>query len=395
MSHTCRLPLPLALALALAPATLTGGCDSADEALALAPRASAGINNRLSLTFNTNEWVSAAARDVHEYWLSSPGPINTYGYQTQLQTITLNSPTYDFLETNVIDGSTVGTKAMAFSDTEEIGLELTSPGATPVVLQGADLVGLELGLWVVGAGSPGHEVRLRITAHALDAAGNPCYELTKIDPTTGEDIAPLCENDVNGDNFARIYNGISIDGQTGEITDLGQGTMHHIACMASAPGKATRFGYAPRPDLSVFELANRVIRADYCADGHPYTYPGNLLGIQDNLPPVPGEPTPEEPAPTQPVEVEAIWGPQGVLCMGMPRSPHLQGTEVVCPVKHHEDGTISYNWKPPSCETFTDENPDALRMISTTDPTAYDGILFEPAPEEDDDDDDDDGEDAE
>ncbi|MEM9461349.1 MAG: ADYC domain-containing protein [Myxococcota bacterium] len=388
MSNAC--PLPLVLVLALGSGVLTSGCDLANEDLAIVPRAGAGagINNRLSLTFNTNAWVSAAARDVHEYWLSSPGPTNTYGYQTRLQTLTLNSPTYDFLETNVIDGSTVGDKTMALSDSEELGLELTGPGAAPVLLKGADLVGLELGLWVVGAGSPGHEVRLRITAHALDAANNPCFELTKIDPTTGDAIAPLCEDDVNGDNFARIYNGISIDGQTGEITDLGQGTMHHIACMASAPGKATRFGYAPRPDLQVFELANRVIRADYCADGHPYTYPGNLLGIQDNLPLVPGQPGPEEPTPTQPTTVEAIWGPQGVLCMGTPRSPHLQGIEVVCPVKHHENGTIDYNWKPPACEGFIDPNPNALRMISTTDPTAYDGILFEPAPEDDDDDDD-------
>ncbi|MCA9704303.1 MAG: hypothetical protein KDK70_00440, partial [Myxococcales bacterium] len=64
--------------------------------------------------------------------------------------------------------------------------------------------------------------------------------------------------------------------------------------------------------------------------------------------------------------VEAAWGRHGVLCIDVPRASNLDREDVVCPIRQFSDGTVAYNWQPPSCQDFVDDNPNGeVRFFST------------------------------
>ncbi len=134
---------------------------------------------------------------------------------------------------------------------------------------------------------------LEVTEYEGEISSAPYYEFDKLDPASLLPLGPLCEEDASGEHLARVYGGVSIDGQTGAVT------------------------YQP--------LGSMVVE-----------------------------------------EIEAVWGPTGVLCVDTPRLARLERAEIICPTKHLEDGTVAHNWQPPSCEGFVDPNPTATRLFSLT-----------------------------
>ena len=122
-------------------------------------------------------------------------------------------------------------------------------------------------------------------------------------------------------------------------------------------------GYtATTGEYDEFVLATRIVRADYCADGHPYTFPGNLFSTEDNrsgmtLGDVQGNLNPGE-------ELEAMWDINGVLCVNTPRAFNISRADIVCPTKRLADGSLVHNWQPPTCEGYVDDPDPGLRMFS-------------------------------
>lgn len=128
---------------------------------------------------------------------------------------------------------------------------------------------------------------------------------------------------------ARILSGFHLDGTSGELTP--SDARIFIACLNAAVGKAAAWGYYDEevgppddqdpPDvgdgptfaarLDRFELAIRVVRADYCYDGSSWTEAGVALQVED----IWGI----RPASAEPGEVEAVWGAEGLLCAGTGR----------------------------------------------------------------------------
>lgn len=341
------------------------GCDSepADEHAAMSLRGG-GIGG---ITMNTSNWVSAAARDVYEFDRTGVWRTNTYGFEVRLQNVKFDSPIYGPITTNPSNTPPFGVPWVEFSGADELTLELHEPFGGVTNYTGAALVGLEFLLNVKFAGSNSYNVRLRITRHFFDPKGGDLYEIIKVHPSTGEIIGPICETSSLGDRNVRVYGNTSVNAITGEV--LEPSNVLHFGCTAAAPGKSSIYGYYPNGAPDTFRLINRVIRADYCADGYPYTYPGNSLLIRDNVSPGQQGQTLADVqgyALANDAVLEAVWDVYGILCIETPRVDNLDAGDVLCPVKHLANGTTAYNWKPPLCSEFVDTGNGALRVYSLT-----------------------------
>jgi len=147
---------------------------------------------------------------------------------------------------------------------------------------------------------------LRYTFHYNDVNGNPI---------------PMCDPDPQGDIAAVPIQDISVNDTTGVITT--RSNTLYLGCTSGAVGKAVVWGYKPwERSLKEFEAAVRMVRADYCYDGHSWTVPGTPLEIRDKwdindfL---------NESHPT-----EAIWGTTALQCLGTPRNIGYLYDQVTC-----------------------------------------------------------------
>ncbi|MCA9637572.1 MAG: hypothetical protein KC420_16205 [Myxococcales bacterium] len=345
----------------------SSGCDEAgaqgEGAVAL--RVGSGVGG---ITFNTSNWVSAGARDIYEFDRTGAWRTNAYGFEVKLKNVTFVDPQLGKITTNPASNPSPFTTRVEITSAENLEVTVFPPlGAPTRSFAGADIVGLELLFNVKYAGSTTYQTKLRVTDHNLDVAGGDLFELTKLNPANDGLIGPICEVSTLGDRFARVYGNISVDAITGAVVEPPD--IFHMACTAGAPGKSSTFGYLPHGAPETFRLANRVIRADYCADGYPYTFPGNSLVMRDNFSPgQEGQSLAQVTAYAQAHELvlEAMWDENGVLCVDTPRVDTLDASDVICPVKRNLDGTNAYNWQPPACAGFVDPNPQSLRFYSLT-----------------------------
>jgi hypothetical protein len=120
--------------------------------------------------------------------------------------------------------------------------------------------------------------------------------------------------------------------QTGERID--DSSAITFACRDFAIGKCVTFGYRPwakvksctgsgkRKECNLVGLTDhhqactRMIRADYCGNGVPYTVNGTIIDIYDYLEPPINVPETDW-------DIEARWTPKGALCLSEPRHPEL------------------------------------------------------------------------
>ena len=117
-----------------------------------------------------------------------------------------------------------------------------------------------------------------------------------------------------------------------------------------------------------FRTANRVIRADYCGDGQPFTFPGNSLLIKDNFSAgQEGTTLADVYTNIGSLKLEAMWDQHGILCIDTPRVDTLVPADIVCPMKYLT-ATWEYNWQPPPCDGFVDPYPGTTKFFSLFDP---------------------------
>ncbi len=345
-------------------ALCAGGCDEPTSGGAIALR---GIGTG-GITFNTDDWVAPTARDVYEYTTDGEWHTNSFGFVSRLKKISYEDASFGLLETDPSVPPDPADPRVSFANdgSELLNLWVTDGVAPPQQRSGAELIGLELVFDISGAGGGAHVVTIRITDHVETPEGGEVFDFKKSTTGAGAGFVSICGNGLTSNNFARVYRHRSIDGVTGDVDYESSGRMHHIACLSSAPGKASTFGITPHNvSNEAFELANRVIRADFCGDGHPYTFPGNPLAILHNA----WEPmTLAQAIAADENELEALWNHEGVLCVDTTRVDGLLREDIVCPVKKLPGGEIRYNWTPPSCDGFVDPNPAALRFFSKTTP---------------------------
>jgi hypothetical protein len=97
-----------------------------------------------------------------------------------------------------------------------------------------------------------------------------------------------------------------------------------LICAGGALGKCVRFGYHPWETTSVgrsvrdyYDACARMVRADYCGNGHSWTRTGMLIGMWDDL----GIQVSQSPDYAS-FSFEAGWTPAGAVCVAHTRVPH-------------------------------------------------------------------------
>lgn len=103
----------------------------------------------------------------------------------------------------------------------------------------------------------------------------------------------------------------SVVGATGAIEES-EGI--DFACLGSTVAKCIDYGYDPWSPRT-FDLHRacvRMLRADYCGDGRSFTEDGTLIGIND--------PSGIQTDAGQALATEAVWGPNGAVCVERTRS---------------------------------------------------------------------------
>ncbi len=184
------------------------------------------------------------------------------------------------------------------------------------------------------------------------------YRFEYDDPNDGTSSkVPTCELDPDdGGVWMVLHNDFIIDQLTGEVVDRDNTVV--FACLSSAMGKPARYNLAPGnpnpigfDDLSDYQAAVRMYRADYCGDGGSYTLPGksitfrDYMGLNDHVA-NPGWVT------------ESQWSSEGALCVNKIRSTNATLTEPLgC-----DDGTTI-----PLCGSET----DAEKFWDTESPTLW------------------------
>ena len=143
---------------------------------------------------------------------------------------------------------------------------------------------------------------------------------------------PLCRPDPDGKQL-----GFPLAGRTapdGRFVEAGPGVFE-LVCLG-AQGKCVRFGYHPwesapdgQPMRDYFDACVRMVRADYCGDGHGWTRDGTLIDVWDD------RGIQKTDATSNPMlSFEAGWRPDSAVCVAHTRIPEnitLDKLKASCP----------------------------------------------------------------
>ena len=144
------------------------------------------------------------------------------------------------------------------------------------------------------------------TFQTLDENGQPSY---------------ICDAGASGSHAAIPVRNITVNRLTGDVN--ARPSTAYLACTSGAIGKAITWGYKPwQRSLPDFEVATRMVRADYCFDGNSWTTDGTALQIRDSYGindfAIASKPT------------EVVWTTTGAACLTQPRSAAYVAPQVTC-----------------------------------------------------------------
>lgn len=193
------------------------------------------------------------------------------------------------------------------------------------VKQGTELAGAVL-VFDIG----GKQVRIRIAAIMPDA--NDKAVLLHDFRIDGTDT-PLCDPDPYGKQL-----GFPLVGHTASDGRFLKASpdVFELICTSGAQGKCVRFGYHPWEDApdgrsmrEYYDACVRMVRADYCGDGHAWTRDGTIIDMWDDQG-IQKSDTQNDPS----FSFEAGWKPEGAVCVAHTRIPEnitLDKLKAACP----------------------------------------------------------------
>lgn len=205
------------------------------------------------------------------------------------------------------------------------GTELTAVTAGGQPLAGDDLVGASL----VGQLSNGDALTLRVRSAEALAPPNDDVWAYQVDVEPGDGTSqPLCGTAADGAPILAV--------PVAGVWDYRQGVpgggswsadpdRFTLGCRFTAIAKCVELGYKPwlsagGAPLAPYHVAcTRMIRADYCGDGTPYTFNGQHINVYDDL-------GIQDDAESWPVDAE--WTPDGARCVE--RSRQFTGARPTC-----------------------------------------------------------------
>jgi len=227
----------------------------------------------------------------------------------------------------VASSAAAGSEAARLVRLEAIGTVFRATFADGSVKQGRELV--DTVLVFVKSGVP---VRVRIAAidpDPMDKTGLVFLHDFRI-ADSGE---PLCDAAPDGQRTGFPLSGHATADNRLVAGGLGE---FELICAAGALGKCVRFGYHPwetRPDgrsmRDYYDACVRMVRGDYCGDGHGWTRTGMTIDLYDDL----GIQVSESSNDAS-FSFEAGWTPAGAVCVSHTRVPEnvtLERLKSVCP----------------------------------------------------------------
>ncbi|MCH9682291.1 MAG: hypothetical protein K0V04_12705 [Deltaproteobacteria bacterium] len=129
---------------------------------------------------------------------------------------------------------------------------------------------------------------------------------------------PVCAPNGYGDAWAYVVADVHAELETSQVS-VDPGALL-IACVDGALGKSIEWGFSPwtppPADLTSWQTGIRAIRADYCGDGVAHTETGTAIQIASYAAELEFE--------FSASVTEAVFGPDGALCLSQPRIP-LEG----------------------------------------------------------------------
>lgn len=187
------------------------------------------------------------------------------------------------------------------------------------VYAGAQLVGSRWLLDIVDDEGGVTPVEIWIASHTQVSPKESRYVFKTLDDNGAETF--VCEADSAGQHTSIPMRDITVDAATGDMSPRSKTV--YLACTSGAIGKAIVWGYRPwERSLAEFELATRMVRADYCLDGMSWTEPGIHLQVRDkyniNTFVQAADPT------------EVVWTTAGAACVTQPRNPLFTASQIVC-----------------------------------------------------------------
>ena len=223
--------------------------------------------------------------------------------------------------------------------------------------EGSALVGA-----VLAVASGGRTIRVRIAGAEPDSS-DPHGEILLYDfrLVTPSGEQPLCAPDADGRRLGFPLAGRS---DPAGILSSSDGSIFELVCTSGAQGKCARLGYAPwrlatdgRPMLDWYNACVRLLRADYCGDGRPFTRDGTLVDIYDRLGIHASDADPR-------LTFEAAWSPEGAVCVARTRLPDiidLEGLGRACPRLAGRLGSAACSENLPAGLIFNRSLPGAPR----------------------------------
>lgn len=195
------------------------------------------------------------------------------------------------------------------------------------VYRGADLVGSRWQLTLYNADTDGdgdHDaddepevpVEIWISSVQQISAKEARYVFETYD--ADDNVVPVCSADAAGNHTMVPIKDVTVNEVTGTMAK--RSNTLYLACTSGAIGKAVVWGYRPwERTLGEFEVATRMVRADYCFDGQSYTQTGTSLQVHDKYK-INTFLYPEDPT-------EAVWTRSGVRCLNAPRNSTLPAVQ--------------------------------------------------------------------
>ncbi|PCC74872.1 hypothetical protein SAMN02745121_05949 [Nannocystis exedens] len=198
------------------------------------------------------------------------------------------------------------------------------------IYRGADLVGSRWQLTLFNPDTDGDgdhdandepevDVELRIASFQQISAREAHYTFETVDDEGN--VVPVCDADTAGRHTMVPIKDVTVNEVTGKMAK--RSNTLYLACTSGAIGKAVQWGYKPwERQLDEFEVATRMIRADYCYTGQSFTQNGTHLQVQDRYH-INTFLRSEDPN-------EAVWTTTGVRCLNTPRNATYTAPQVQC-----------------------------------------------------------------
>jgi hypothetical protein len=228
-----------------------------------------------------------------------------------LNGMSLNGMSLNGMSLNGMSLNGMSLNGMSLNGMSLNGTQLTGLKSNGQVVSGSALVGTRM----KGTLSSGGTLDLRVdSAATLPAPNSDVWAYTVRYALAGGTWSPLC-----GESGGVPVLAVPLTGTWNYAAGVAGGgswtnttTSFTFGCRGTALAKCVEFGYKPWKTVGGVSLRNhhqactRMIRADYCGDGTPWTQDGTQINIYDNLG-IQGDASTTW-------SIDAQWTPSGAVC---------------------------------------------------------------------------------